>query len=513
MVNTIRTYYQKNPLRVILFLALIFRLTAAVFSEGYGMSDDHYKIIEEAYKKRNDQPSKFWTPGFDENLVSKRAMLYPVSIYGLFEMLESMGINDPKSKMLVNRILHALLSLLAVYLSYLITLQLSTKKVALEVGWVAALFWLMPILGVRNLIEVVSIPFLMAGTYFFLKSFKSNHNLMNYCLAGLLLGLAFVVRYQTGAFALGLGIVLLLQKKSKAFLVLSFCITLPILFNHILIESWIYGFYPFEKLWNYLSFNLENAERYVTGPWYLFFALFLGLFIPPFSFLLFRGFIKVARKHFVVVLPFLLFFLFHSIFPGKQERFILPVVLFFPIIGLIGLEELQSSSQWFQKHSKFVSRSKRAFWVINLLLLFPMTLTSSKLARVNAAYAVSDIPWKQKNCFLLVGEKVSDVILIPWYYTNTPTEPLAFKIDELEKLEEFKQMTIAAGEDYIPDYLFLFEHDQQEEKLASIQEIFPDLKLITTARNSFLDNVMQKLNKRNRNYNIQVYQLGPISTQ
>lgn len=504
------SYYHKHPLRVVLLSALFFRLAAAIFSQGYGMTDDHYKIIEEANKKLNDQPSKFWTPGFDENLVSKRAMLYPVANYALFVGLEKIGIEDPKTQMLINRLLHAALSLLSVYLTYLICLQLSNQKIALEASWIAALFWLMPMLGVRNLIEVVCIPFLMAGTYFVLREYRYSTGKFNYAFAGLLFGLAFVIRYQTGAFSLGIGVMLLAKRDWKSFALLSFCIAIPLFINHVIIESWIYNFHPFEKLWNYISFNLENAQKYITGPWYLFILLFLGLFIPPFSFLLFRASIKAAKKNLIIVLPFLIFFLFHSIFPGKQERFILPVVLFFPIIGLIGLAELTGSSQWFIKHRKFVKRSKIAFWIINLLLLLPMSLSSSKLARVNAAYALKDVPWKEKNCLLLIGNKVSDVTMIPWFYMNTPQEPLGFKYDKMEDLIKFRELCMQAQEDYIPDYLFLFDHEEKQERLEYVREFFPDLQHLYTAQNSFTDNIMQKLNKRNRNFEIEIYKLGPL---
>jgi hypothetical protein len=44
--------------QTILFFALIFRLIAAIFSEGYGMHDDHFLIVEAASS---------WADGFDYN--------------------------------------------------------------------------------------------------------------------------------------------------------------------------------------------------------------------------------------------------------------------------------------------------------------------------------------------------------------------------------------------------------------------------------------------------------------
>ena len=44
----IRRYWEKNPLVVIMALAVIFRLLAAIFAKGWGMFDDHFIVIESA---------------------------------------------------------------------------------------------------------------------------------------------------------------------------------------------------------------------------------------------------------------------------------------------------------------------------------------------------------------------------------------------------------------------------------------------------------------------------------
>ena len=88
---------------------------------------------------------------------------------------------------------------------------------------------------------------------------------------------------------------------------------------------------------------------------------------------------------------------------------------------------------------------------------------------------------------------------------------IGFKYDNMEDLKHFRELCMIADEDYIPDYLFLFEHEQMQERLEYVREFFPKLKLVYTAKNSPTDNVMQMLNKRNRNFEIEVYQLGELS--
>ena len=47
-----------SDFKTILFAALIMRLIAAIFSQGYGMHDDHFLIIE---------ASSSWVDGYDYN--------------------------------------------------------------------------------------------------------------------------------------------------------------------------------------------------------------------------------------------------------------------------------------------------------------------------------------------------------------------------------------------------------------------------------------------------------------
>ena len=120
---------------------------------------------------------------------------------------EALRIIDPKIAMILNRLIHALLSMCVVYFGIRITDKLASRKEAITVGWILALLWLMPFMSVRNLVEMVSAPFLMWGIWLLL-----NHNSKKYFfLGGVLVGLSISFRYQIAIFAVGVAFYYLIK--------------------------------------------------------------------------------------------------------------------------------------------------------------------------------------------------------------------------------------------------------------------------------------------------------------
>ena len=508
MLHSIKDFYQRNPLTVILIVGLSLRLIAAVFSKGYAMTDDHFKIIAEASYEVHDKESTFWTPGYREDKASKRSMLYPYANYLFLEAMYAVDIKDPQTIMLINRLIHALFSMLIIVFTYLTTKLFASEKMALMAAWIAAIFWFLPMMSVRNLIEIVCIPFLMAGAYLIIKAYLKEGSWKLFFWGGVLLSFAFTIRYQTAAFSAGLGLYLMFNNKWKEVLLIILGGILPLIPNHLVLETLMYDFGPFEKLFNYLGFNVAHAKSYVTGPWYNFVVLFLGIFIPPFSFILARGVIRSWKKHLILLLPFLLFIVFHSVFPGKQERFILPVLMYFPIIGLIGYEDLKENGSWFKKHPKFFRNSWRAFLVVNIILLIPITLTYSKRSRVESMYYLADKPQKEKDVLLFMAGRINDVNLMPVFYSNYEYYPTYYKVGNMQDLDTVMTTLQAEPIDRYPDYVFIVEHDEKEKQIQKLGEIM-ELEFETTIEAGFIDKLMHWLNPRNKNYDIHVYKAEP----
>src|SRR5687768_12993304 len=108
-----------NPLPLIMILPAVLRILSAIFTNGLGMHDDHFLIIEVAQKWLEGIPH--W---FELGKPSLHSLIYPGFHYLLFYFLEAIGLSDPQGKMYLVRIIHALYSLLIVYYGYKIALQL-----------------------------------------------------------------------------------------------------------------------------------------------------------------------------------------------------------------------------------------------------------------------------------------------------------------------------------------------------------------------------------------------------
>src|SRR5690606_3060264 len=143
-----------------LIIGLSLRLIAAAFSKGYAMTDDHFKIIADASYEVHDKKATFWTPGYRDAKASKRSMLYRNVSYLLLEAMYAVDVKDPQAIMFINRLIHALFSMLIIVFTYLTAKLFASEKMALMAAWIAAIFWFLPMMSVRNLIEIVCIPFL-----------------------------------------------------------------------------------------------------------------------------------------------------------------------------------------------------------------------------------------------------------------------------------------------------------------------------------------------------------------
>lgn len=504
MIEKIKNYYDEHPLTTIIGVGLLLRLLSAVFSKGYGMTDDHFKIIEEAQSLLIGQLTDEWVP-IEGTGGGKRSMLYPYLHYLFFKGLAYLQVTDPQIKMYFVRFIHAFYSVLTIFFSYRIMEILSDKKWAAKVGWIAAMFWFLPMMSVRNLVEVVSLPLLLWGTYLILKFTKGEKRFRLVFFAGIVLSFAFTVRFQAVSFIGGLVLFLLYKKQWKAILVFGLGGLLPFLFNHVFIESVLFDFPLFGKLINYIQFNLENSTTYVIGPWYNYALLFLGVFIPPLSVILLIGLFKASKKFLILSLPFVCFFLFHSFFPGKQERFVLPILMFFPILGLLGYRMLVQQNQWWSSRPRFFATSWKIFWIINIIVLIPITFTYSKRSKVEAMYYMAPLEMDDKDYLLYCADRFSAIGNMPYYYMKAERYPAYMRIyEEIHMATVLDELKLKESSEY-PDFVFLFHHEGMASQLEQLKTIMPNLTYEKTVQASFIDRFMHWLNPKNRNYNIDIY--------
>jgi hypothetical protein len=482
MIHVVKRFWNEHPLLAIILIACIPRFVAAVFSKGYGMHDDHFGPIEQPFIIM--KYLAYWT---SRTTAHGHSIVYPFIHYVLFNGCEAVGIQDPQSKMYLVRFLHALYSLVVVFFGYKIAEIVSDQDTAKKAGLVLALFWAFPFLSVRNLIEMVCIPPLMAGFYYAL---ISKESVRNGCIAGLWFGLAFVFRYQTFSITATVVLVFLLRKEFKqmALLIAGFLLTALVIQGSADLFAWGY---PFASFIEYMRYNATHGYDYTTGPVYMYALLVLGAFIPPMSFFLLYGFFRNWRKTLLIVLPVMVFFISHSFFPNKQERFIFPVIPLILLLSVVGWEEFVKESVFWQRH-RIATKSLWAwFWIINFILLVPFTTYYSKKSRVEAMYSLYG---KQVSGIIMVGGRLG-VTQPPMFYCGLYPVPTYQINDDAELVQVKTQLDHEQG---YPNYAVFFGMEDIDRR---VQQIASSLKMKFTLERrieaSFLDDVFYRLNPKN----------------
>jgi hypothetical protein len=491
MKESLAKLWTDRPLLAILLIALIPRIVAVIFSKGYGMHDDHFGPIEQPFQIMHD--TSYWTSRSEPH---GHSIVYPSIHYALFNGFEAVGIEDPQMKMLLIRLLHALYSLLTVLFGYKIAEVLSDRTTAKKAGLLLALFWALPFLSVRNLIEVVCIPPLMAGFYFALTSAEKRRNAV---IAGICLGLAFAFRYQTVVMTGMVGAAFLYRKQFRelALLVGGFLASALVVQGSLDVFAWGY---PFASFIEYVRYNAAHGEDYTTGPWYNYGLLLLGALLPPTSFFLVFGMFKEWKKTVVILLPIVVFFVFHSYFPNKQERFILPIVPAMIVLCVVGWSRISKESPFWQRHPRVVKSLWVWFWILNTILLALFSTYYSKKSRVEAMYALYG---KSVDGIVLAGGRLG-ATQPPLFYSGSYPVPIYVINNDLDLDAARLKIDTSAVR---PNYVVLFGPDDLDHRVRRIES---SLGLTLTEERrieaSFLDDVFYRLNpKYNKNETTFVY--------
>jgi hypothetical protein len=493
ILEKINSYWDKSPLACVMAVAVLFRFIAVIFAKGYGMHDDHFCVIDIA--QRWVEGSRDWLG----NGVHWRSLVYPGLHYLLFELLQKWGIADPQAKMYVVRFLHGCFSLLTVFYGYKIVRLVSSETTARLTGILLAILWPMPFMSVRNLQEFVCIPPMMMAL-FFLYLDSSRKNVWYAVVSGALFGLAFTVRFQTLSIAGTVGLVLLVQKSIRpallfgaGFLLSAFCF--------LGVTDWIGRGIPFKSFWDYVVYNSSAGEAYTTGPFYMYTGLIIGVLIPPMSLLLLYGFFRTWKSQALIFWPTLAFFILHSLFPNKQERFILPVLPFIVMLSVMGWQEFAVKSKFWNARPKLLRGLWLSFWLCNTLLLLVATTTYSKKNRVEVLSYLS----KQPNVTGIIVETTdAGAPMMPLFYLNKNvplyTMPVQKPLDSLK---------IEIGANAIPNRVVFLKAERLDTRVKRMEMITGRLLYEKTIVPSLADHILYLLNpKHNVNQTSYIYRAG-----
>lgn len=501
MTTWIKKAWNETPLPLILIIAIILRLIAVIFAKGWGMFDDHYLIIESAQSWVDGLDETYWMPWSPYNKgPTGHMLLYPGFHFLFFTFLEFLGIRDPQVKMFVVRFIHAAFSLLTIVYVYRIAEKLDGKRSARLIGLLLAALWMMPWLSVRNLIEEVCIPFLAMAFWLMIRKDKPARPFLIFFTAGILFGLATDIRLQSVLFPAGVGIVLLFRKQWKEFLGLTVGTLAAVTLILGTIDLFLWGV-PFAELLGYINVCFTERDAYISLPWYNYFLTVGGGLIPPVSLFLFFGFFRNWKKYTLFFLPTLLFFVFHSYFPNKQERFILPFVPFFILLGIIGWNQFIHNSRFWQRNSKLLRGCWVFFWIVNLLLLSVVTVNYSKRARVESMKYLSRYPDIQQ---ILVANDENRSEQYPRFYLGQWAH-IYGELAEGETSDSLIRKVARFPRELQPRFILFTGEGLLQERVQKARESFPFLVYETTIKPGLIDDILHRVNPFNKNETVFIY--------
>jgi hypothetical protein len=503
MIASLKHYFKLHPLRSVLFLGLLFRLVSVIFSKGFGFFDDHFLVLEAAQSWVDGTDYNDWLPSADDpgREPGGHSFFYVGIHFVILKFLTSCGLTDPQGKLYVIRLLHALWSMLTIYYGFKIAYKLSNLKVASWVGLALSLYWFYPFLSVRNLVEIVCIPPMVIATWLaYRDDFKFSGKAA--FIIGAWLAVAFSLRFQSVIFTAGFGLGLLILRvsfKNVVLVILGFLVVAGITQGFLDIYVWRK---PFVEFMAYVQYNIDNATVYGVNVYHMYLSLILGLLIPPLSILIFCGYFKNWKKEPLLFWPTFLFFAFHTYFPNKQERFILPVMPFIIILGIIGAYQIMQSKGWGTK--KWFRTTLIVCLCLNFFLLPVLTVSYSKRNRVEAMCYIA----KKKDCVRLIIEdsnRWDDFTMPPQYYLGNWSSTIGVTgIYTPDSVLAFYNKTPLAER---PNYVVFMQAEHITARVDSMRKRFPTLHYEATIEPSFIDKTMFFLNPVNDNQTTYIYKI------
>ena len=324
----------KHPLLYILSLAVVLKVLAVIFTDGWITDGD-----------------------FNYYYIPSSWMANPWIVY-------------------ISRLLLGAFSLLIITIAYRITKIIADKTTALEIATFGALLWGVPYVTVHPFAGVVALPFILYGTLLIIK----QHNLLDnneidkfhrtsFIIAGFCLGLGFAVYYNSLIYYIGILLTLFILKNWKGALMTLIGYVVAVGITQTVADLVIYH-KPFIAMMRFFSdfssyfdwvFGLELNIKIVGL--YLLIAL-----VPPMSVMLIFGFFRVFRKYILLVLPTLLT-LIYAIATLDDLDILLLTVPTYVIAGYVGWKEFYKNSAFWNKNKWLLLTCYILFALLNIALM------------------------------------------------------------------------------------------------------------------------------------------------
>ena len=193
------------------FFAFLIYLVAAWFSVGHYHDDEYYQILDfAAYKLGLEvQNTVMWE--YEEGI---RSGLQPFIAYIVAKGLTVFSVTSPFIWAFYLRLISLIISFASIFLFFqVVKKEINTDRIKTWVIFFLLFSWILVFLNVRFSSEgwAASLFIFAYALYFY----QSSVEIKKYFFIGILLGLAFLSRYQIGLFIFGFGLWLLFLSNEK----------------------------------------------------------------------------------------------------------------------------------------------------------------------------------------------------------------------------------------------------------------------------------------------------------
>jgi phosphatidylinositol glycan class B len=414
--------------RRVVLVALAFHLAAAWFSVGFYQFDEHFQILELMGAKLGRTPESLRPY---EYLTGMRPFVEILPMYGIARVFEAIFGVRPIALERIFRLVTACGGLaVAIGLAARQSREL-LSPFARRAAWLAQLlFWPIVFVHARISAEAVGSTLFWAGWLALGNGVSSRRSLS----AGLLLGLAFMARFQLGFALAGLGLWLLVARVPLGqILRLAFGFFVGVGLG-VLCDRWGYGRWVFTP-WNYFKENILKgmAAHFGVEPWWWYFKEASLVLIPGFGVLLLgaAGWYLLTRPKHALSLAMALFIAGHCAVGHKELRFLIPALPFVAWVAVAAVDALATS--------RLARALAWSYGAISAVALPAMVLRPANLPQIYFNY----VDAHYRHGYDVVYDGRWPISLGPveiYYYRPTP-----YRERKIESLAELLPLTTKEG--------------------------------------------------------------------
>lgn len=409
-------------------LLILFTVTA-YFSKGYYHADEQYQVIEFAGLKLGTHHPDDLAWEFKHQL---RSAAQPAICYALFSLFSVTGINDPYQLAFLLRAFTGLVAVMC------ITFFIRESKIFFQkeyencVLWVFySGLWFIPFLSVRFSSETMSGLMILTASPFILSEQQTNRKA---AAAGFFLGLAFLFRFQSAIVIIFSVVWMLIQHRFNAGQWLRFfTVILTVLIAGIILDKWFYGRLTFTPF-NYVANAIDSGgSNFGQEPWYFYIQKLITVTGIPIGIFILCSLLYLLWKNDFYAWLTVVFLLFHSLIPHKEERFIFPVAFLFPFL----------LARFHIEFPRQISRivEERIFKIGLILFLFSFSLPALLCNSLKPA-GIGNIAITRYIHTHYEGRTVN-LFHVPWSNPYNPWDglPIRFYLDENVRFSRIENLT------------------------------------------------------------------------